>query len=107
MDYTPREVAKLLERDDVQLVDVRQPYEVQAGRIAGASHIELAQLSARVGEIDRSRPVIFYCRVGGRSAMATQAFQGAGYDAHNMTGGLVDWVADGLPIEPDDGYVAD
>jgi hydroxyacylglutathione hydrolase/adenylyltransferase/sulfurtransferase len=39
--------------------------------------------------------------------MATQAFAQAGYDAHNMAGGLVEWQATGLPIEPQGGYVAD
>ena len=107
MDYTPRQVAELLERDDVQLVDVRTQYEAEAGRIAGGVHIELNELSARAGEIDPNKAVIFYCRSGARSAMATRAFRGAGYDAHNMAGGLLDWVADGLPIEPDGGYVAD
>jgi rhodanese-related sulfurtransferase len=107
MEYTPREVADLLERDDdVQLVDVREPYEFDAGRIAGGVHIELATLSGRAGEIDRDRPVVFYCRSGARSAMATDAFRRAGYDAYNLAGGLLDWVAVGLPIEPDGGYVA-
>jgi rhodanese-related sulfurtransferase len=49
--------------------------------------------------------VVFYCRSGGRSAMATQAFSEAGYDAHNMTGGLLAWDAAGLPLEPESGYV--
>jgi rhodanese-related sulfurtransferase len=106
-DYTPQEVAALLEAGEAQLVDVREQYEVDAGRIGGSTHVTLGELSARAGEIDRDRPVIFYCRVGGRSAMATQAFQGAGYDAHNMTGGLVEWAAAGLPLDPDDGHVAD
>ena len=39
--------------------------------------------------------------------MATQAFSQAGFDAHNMVGGLVDWDAAGLPLEPSDGYVAE
>jgi rhodanese-related sulfurtransferase len=103
-DYTPAEVAKLIERDDVQLIDVRETYEVEAGRIAGSRHVSLSELTGRADEIDRDRPVVFYCRVGGRSAMATQAFQGAGYEAHNMTGGIVAWDAAELPI---DGYVAD
>ena len=102
-DYTPAEVAELIERDDVQLVDVRETHEVEAGRIAGSRHVSLSELTSRADEIDRDRPVVFYCRVGGRSAMATQAFQGAGYDAHNMSGGIVEWVAAELPI---DGYVA-
>ena len=50
--------------------------------------------------------MIFYCRSGARSAMASQAFSEAGYDAHNMAGGLLDWAAAGLPLEPDDGTVA-
>ncbi len=39
--------------------------------------------------------------------MATEAFAQAGYDAHNMTGGMLAWQAAGLPIEPDGGFVAD
>jgi rhodanese-related sulfurtransferase len=39
--------------------------------------------------------------------MATEAFRGAGFDAHNLEGGLIEWRASGLPLEPDDGYVAD
>ena len=106
-DYTPQELAALIEQGEVQLVDVREPYEVDAGRISGSVHVTLTELSARAQEIDRDRPVVFYCRVGGRSAMATQAFQGAGYDAHNLAGGIVEWAAAGMPLEPDGGYVAD
>jgi rhodanese-related sulfurtransferase len=79
MDYSPRDVAALIERDgSVQLIDVREPREVEAGRIAGGRHIALAELSARAPEIDRDRVVVFYCRSGSRSAMATEAFRGAG-----------------------------
>jgi rhodanese-related sulfurtransferase len=105
-DYTPQQVAALYAKDEVQLIDVRQRHEYEAGRIAGAPLIELAELAGRAGEIDRDRPVVFYCRSGSRSAMATEAFRGAGYDAHNMAGGLLEWQAAGLPLDPDDGYVA-
>ncbi len=106
-DYSPQQVAELLERDEIQLIDVRQPHEHEAGRIAGARHIELVALTAQAETIDRDRPVVFYCRVGGRSAMATVAFRNAGYDAHNMVGGLLDWDAAGLPLEPSGGHVAE
>lgn len=105
-DYTPRQVAELLERGEIQLIDVRQPNEHEAGRIAGDRHIEINQLSGQAHTIGRETPVVFYCRSGSRSAMATEAFAGAGYDAHNMAGGLLEWEADGLPLEPDGGYVA-
>jgi rhodanese-related sulfurtransferase len=104
--YTPRELAELLADDEVQLVDVRQAHEHEAGRIAGDRLIELGDLPSRAQEIDRTRPVVFYCRSGARSAMATRAFREAGFDAYNMTGGLLEWDASGLPLEPVDGYVA-
>jgi rhodanese-related sulfurtransferase len=105
-DYTPQQVAELMERGDIQLIDVRQPEEHEAGRIAGDRLVVLSDLAAEVDSIDRSRPVVFYCRSGSRSAMATDAFRGAGFDAHNMLGGLLEWDAAGLPLEPADGYVA-
>ena len=61
----------------------------------------LGELAAQAETIDRETPVVFYCRVGGRSAMAANAFRRAGYDAYSMTGGLVAWDARGLPLEPD------
>jgi rhodanese-related sulfurtransferase len=106
LEYTPQEVAALLERAEIQLVDVREPYEHEAGRIAGDRLVALTDLATQAHTIDRDRPVVFYCRSGSRSAMATEAFRGAGYDAHNMAGGLLDWDAAGLPLEPDDGHVA-
>jgi rhodanese-related sulfurtransferase len=106
MEYSPREVSALLARDQVQLIDVRQPHEHEAGRIAGDRHIELTALATAVDTIDRERPIVFYCRTGSRSAMATEAFRGAGFDAYNMSGGLVEWQAEGLPLEPADGYIA-
>jgi rhodanese-related sulfurtransferase len=89
-----------------QLVDVREPYEHEAGRIAGAAHIELERLAAEADALDPGRPLVFYCRSGSRSALAAQAFRASGYDAYNLEGGLEAWVASGLPIEPADGRVA-
>ncbi len=105
-DYTPQQVAELLTAGDIQLIDVRQAEEHAAGRIAGDRLIELAQLATHVDTIDRDRPVVFYCRSGSRSAMATEAFRGAGFDAHNMLGGLLEWAAADLPLDPPSGYVA-
>lgn len=106
-DFTPQEVSDLLARGEIQLIDVRQPDEYEAGRIAGGRLVELTRLASEAQTIDRDRPVVFYCRSGSRSAMATEAFAQAGYDAHNMAGGMLQWEAAGLPIEPEGGYVAE
>ncbi len=88
------------------LVDVREDYERDAGHIAGSRHIALAALSAAAPTIDRERPVVFYCRIGARSAMAADAYRSAGYDAHSLAGGLLAWVQAGLPLTPEGGHVA-
>jgi hydroxyacylglutathione hydrolase/adenylyltransferase/sulfurtransferase len=88
-------------------VDVREPYEWEAGRIAGARHIELERLASEAETIDRERPVVFYCRLGARSGMAASAFRGAGYQAFSMAGGISAWDEQGNPLEPGDGSVAD
>ena len=106
-ELTPQRVAELLDDGEVQLIDVRESHEWEAGRIAGARHIELERLAGRSGEISRDRPVVFQCRLGARSAMATAAFRKAGWDAYNLTGGLMAWAEAGLPLDPPGGRVAD
>jgi rhodanese-related sulfurtransferase len=105
IDVTPAWVRERHEAAEIQLVDVREPYEWEAGHLAGARHVELEQVAAQAATIDRDRPVVFYCRVGSRSGMAAQAFRRAGYDAYSMDGGITAWDAQGLPLEPPDGRV--
>jgi rhodanese-related sulfurtransferase len=106
VDVEPRRVTELHGAGAVQLIDVREPYEWEAGRIPGARHIELERLAEEAASLERERPVIFYCRVGARSAMAAHAFRRAGYEAYSLLGGLEAWSADGLALEPADGIVA-
>jgi rhodanese-related sulfurtransferase len=93
--------------EGAQLVDVRAEHEWEAGRIAGAKHVPLAELGERAGEIDKERPVVLYCRGGNRSTMATEALAEAGYDAVKLSEGIVGWAGEGLPLEPEDGAVAE
>ena len=106
-ELAPRRVAEVLEDDGWQVIDVREPYEREAGHIGGTRHIELERLASKADTIDRDRPVVFYCRVGARSGMAAQAFRSAGYDAYNLTGGITAWAESGLPLEPEGGHVAE
>jgi rhodanese-related sulfurtransferase len=105
-ELSPQEVAERLRSESIELIDVREPHEHEAGHIAGDRHIELAALTQAAQSIPREKAVVFYCRSGSRSAMASEAFRGAGYDAHNMSGGLLEWEAAGLPLHPTDGRVA-
>ncbi|HEY3830451.1 MAG TPA: rhodanese-like domain-containing protein [Solirubrobacteraceae bacterium] len=108
LEVEPAQVAEWMAREpELLLVDVREPYEREAGHIAGSLHIALAELPARAGELGGERPVVFYCRVGARSAMAAQAFRASGLQAHSLSGGLVRWAQEGRPLAPQGGQVAD
>jgi len=79
---------------DIQIIDVREPAEFadDLGRIAGARLIPLSGLSSRLGEIDRTRPVVTVCRSGARSAQAVVLLQKSGYtDVANLAGGMLRW----------------
>ena len=108
IDIDPERVAEWLAEDPVlQVIDVREAYEREAGHIEGTRHIALAELSGLAGTVERDRPVVFYCRLGSRSDMAAQAFRASGYEAYSMRGGLVRWAQEDRPLSPKDGHVAD
>jgi rhodanese-related sulfurtransferase len=102
-ELTPAQVAEL---GDAQLVDVRTSAEYEAGHLAGSRHVPLDQVPSVATELDAQRPLVFYCRVGERSALAADAFRQAGFDAYTMAGGLMAWAEDGRPLEPEGGEVA-
>src|SRR5204863_707094 len=101
LDLSPREVADRLEEGWL-LVDVRTADERAQTRIAGDRHIPLDELTERAGELAGEAVVVFYCRVGNRSALAAEAFRASGLEAHHLAGGIEDWEAEGLPIEGGD-----
>lgn len=85
------------------LLDVREPEEWDAGHAPGARHVPLGQLPERMGELERSGPVVVVCRSGSRSALATEWLATAGFDAANLIGGMQAWAHAGLPVETDSG----
>ena len=105
-ERTSAEVAELI-KDGARLIDVRTAHEHEAARLADSERIGLEELKGRSDEIDKNQTVVFYCRIGNRSGMAAEAFSSSGYDVHNLSGGIVQWIEDGQPIEPEDGYVAE
>lgn len=83
-----------------RVLDVRNAVEWREGHIPGATHIPLAQLRQRVGELDSSRPVVVHCQSGGRSAVAASVLEAAGFGSvTNLTGGYAGWRKAGLSVE--------
>ena|ERR687893_1383990 len=106
LDVTTEQAAAALADGSAQVIDVREPHEWDAGHMEGARHVPLGALQGQAETIDRDAPVLFSCKTGGRSTMAAQAFRAAGYRAFNVDGGIEKWVAEGRPIAPEDGHVA-
>jgi rhodanese-related sulfurtransferase len=100
-DLTPQQAADLLANDEIVLVDVREDYEWEAGRPAGAVHIPLDKLLTGAELPPRERPLAFMCLAGMRSAHAADALRAKGYETHNVAGGFHAWFEAGLPSEPD------
>jgi len=100
-------LAEMIAAGDVEVIDVRRDYEFEAGHIPGARHVELNELTANAESLPKDRPVVFYCRSGNRSGMAAEAFGQAGFDAHNLAGGIVAWVDLENALEPEDGTIAE
>lgn len=81
------------------LIDVREPSEYEAGHAPGAELIPLMQLQSRMHTLPKDREILFICRSGNRSYMATKIANGAGLSAKNVRGGMIAWSRSGLPVE--------
>lgn len=90
---------------EVQLVDVREQYEWDAGRIETAVHIPLNSLMGGAGDdqLATDKPVVVVCRSGNRSELGMLMLKARGYDAHNLEGGMEVWARNGLPFTAPDG----
>jgi len=93
------------------LIDVREPFEFEAGHLAGAINIPRGVLEFQVdghpvvanagsaAASHKAQPVVVYCRTGGRSALAALSLQQMGYtDVRSIAGGIAGWTAAGLPV---------
>ena len=73
-----------------QLVDVREPHEVEAASLPDSIFIPLGLLPDRMGELDPTRPVALLCRSGGRSGQAAEFLKANGFDdVTNLVGGMM------------------
>jgi rhodanese-related sulfurtransferase len=82
---------KMKNGEKVHIIDVREDDEVAAGKIPGARHIRLGDLSDRLNELDKNEHYYIACRSGGRSSMACELLSSHGFDVTNMTGGMLSW----------------
>ncbi len=85
------------------LLDVREDDEWQRGHAAGALHIPMGQVPARLAEITADGELYVICRAGGRSRRVAQYLQDNGYRPVNVEGGMQAWADAGRPVITDGG----
>ena len=91
---TPEEMESLLELEDVQLVDVRTPKEYETGFIAHSQNIDFNSptFDEDIEKLDKTQPVILYCKSGGRSAKCAEKLKAAGFvKIYDLEGGITHW----------------
>jgi sulfur-carrier protein adenylyltransferase/sulfurtransferase len=87
---------------DIQIVDVREPYEVAIAKLPNSIHIPLGQIINRMSEIDSNRETVVHCKMGGRSAKAIEALKRSGFSGNliNLKGGITAWSNEVDPTVP-------
>jgi rhodanese-related sulfurtransferase len=99
---SPKEASTLILEKQAVIVDVREDDEWNEGHIAGAIHISLNQLEARLPELQQYKDttIITQCRSGGRSLKALELLKSSGFSkVSSMDGGIVAWSKDGLATQ--------
>ena len=91
-DISVEELNVLIEaEEEIFLLDVREPHEVEAATIGGAN-IPLGSVATKLDDIPRDKKVVVHCKLGGRSAKAVIALRQLGYeDVWNVHGGIQAW----------------
>ncbi len=97
-DIEPHEALRRAKKGEL-LIDVRQPSELSALRVAKAVNVPLGDLAGHVASLEADRPIMLVCRSGNRSRRAAKVLAGQGFtDVSNVRGGLMAWARAGLPL---------
>ena len=97
---TPHDASERISSGELQIVDVREPWEYARDHVPGATLTPLGQIIARPQEVITADNVVFVCEVGQRSAVAAELAAAAGMQhVFNLEGGMQAWRNAGLPVE--------
>jgi len=100
-EITPIEAAAKLKAGTIDIVDVREPHELEIAKYPKVTAIPLGLLADRLADLPRDRDLVLACRTGVRSAKAVQQLQAAGFTrVWNLVGGIHQWITDVDPSQP-------
>ena len=99
---TPTQATLLINRENAQIIDVREQEEYVAGHLPESRNFPAGRLEERAGELDKFKdtPVLLICQSGARSTGACKQLANLGFTkVHNLEGGINAWRAAGLPLK--------
>lgn len=97
-EMSPEEIQEKLDKgEELELIDVREDEEVEAGMIPQAKHIRMNDIPDQLDAIDKDKETIFICRSGARSGNVCAYLQDKGYNVVNMAGGMLDYKGETKP----------
>lgn len=88
------ELKVLLDKGEIQLLDVRSPQEIKQGFIETAKFANFFDTdfnTKAISKLDKSKPVYLYCRTGNRSDKSAKRLKKEGYEVYNILGGYNKW----------------
>ena len=95
------ELIEFIELNDAVLVDVRTEDEYNSGYIENSLNIDYFSnaFSVNADKLDKSTPIILYCRSGKRSSMSANKISKLGFkEIYNLEGGILEWIEEGNAV---------
>lgn len=91
---TADELLEMLKNQSVNVIDIREHNEVMNGMIPSALHIPNGELATSLNDLDKANPLYLICHSGARGMRATEFLRSEGFDAYNVSDGMMGWAGD-------------
>ena len=94
MEVEVLELKKMLKNNEVVLLDVREPYEIEICKVKGSLFIPMNEILQNIEQLDKEKRYAVICHSGVRSLYVSNYLNSLGYSALNVTGGIERWATD-------------
>jgi len=94
MEVEVLELKKMLKNNEVVLLDVREPYEIEICNVKGSLFIPMNEIPQNIEQLDKEKRYAVMCHSGVRSLYVSNYLNSLGYSTLNVIGGIEKWATD-------------